>query len=189
MENGFSETSKHSSNIQVSTSQTTVNPSVLHFDNPLPHCKQSLHRPGQSLRVPGCWGSQFPRQSTHEGGKVVSPMYWSLYHPERYTWPSFVSQAEMAQGHCAAGRIMSMKTSNDPIKIRIRDLPACSAVPQPTAPPRAPGRVFIGRDIPWQLLCLGTRYKGQFEKGILRAAWVSCTINKLWQKSEAHKHI
>jgi hypothetical protein len=33
---------------------------------------------------------------------------------------------------------MSTKNSNDPIGSRTRDLPACSAVPQPTAPPRAP---------------------------------------------------
>ena len=33
------------------------------------------------------------------------------------------------QGHSAAGRIMAMKNSNDTIGSRIRDLPACSAVP------------------------------------------------------------
>jgi hypothetical protein len=32
---------------------------------------------------------------------------------------------------------MSMKNSNDTIENRSRDLPACSAVPQPTAPPLA----------------------------------------------------
>jgi len=32
-----------------------------------------------------------------------------------------------------------MKNSNDTIGNRTRDLPACSAVTQPTAPPRAPG--------------------------------------------------
>ena len=37
----------------------------------------------------------------------------------------------------AAGRIMSMKNSNDTIGNRTRGLPACGAVPQPTAPPRA----------------------------------------------------
>ena len=31
-----------------------------------------------------------------------------------------------------------MENSNDTIGNRTRDLPACSAVPQPTAPPRAP---------------------------------------------------
>ena len=34
-----------------------------------------------------------------------------------------------------AGRIKSMKNPNDPIGNRTHDLPACSAVPQPNAPP------------------------------------------------------
>ena len=34
--------------------------------------------------------------------------------------------------------IVPMKNSNDNIGNRTRDLPACSAVPQPTAPPRTP---------------------------------------------------
>jgi hypothetical protein len=33
---------------------------------------------------------------------------------------------------------MSMKNSNDTIGNRFRDLPVCSAVPQPTAPPGIP---------------------------------------------------
>jgi len=41
------------------------------------------------------------------------------------------------QGHSAAGRIMSMKNSTDTIENGTRDLLACNAVPQPTAPPHA----------------------------------------------------
>ena len=41
------------------------------------------------------------------------------------------------QGHSAAGRIMSMKKSNDTIGNQTHDLLACSAVPQPTVLPRA----------------------------------------------------
>ena len=37
------------------------------------------------------------------------------------------------QGHSAAGRILSMKNSNDNNGNRTRDLPTCSTVPQPTA--------------------------------------------------------
>jgi hypothetical protein len=38
---------------------------------------------------------------------------------------------------------LSMKNSNDTTGNRTRDLPACSAEPQPTAPPRAPYKVVI----------------------------------------------
>jgi chorismate synthase len=47
------------------------------------------------------------------------------------------------QGHIAAGRIMSMKKSNDTIGNRTRDLPTCSALPQPTALLRAPVVVLV----------------------------------------------
>jgi len=42
------------------------------------------------------------------------------------------------QGHSAAGWIMSMKNSIYTIGNRTRELPACSAMRQPTAPTRAP---------------------------------------------------
>jgi hypothetical protein len=44
----------------------------------------------------------------------------------------------LPQSHSAARRIMSMKKFNDIIGNQTRNLPACSAVSQPTAPPRAP---------------------------------------------------
>ena len=37
------------------------------------------------------------------------------------------------QSHSAAGRIVSMKKSNETIRNRTLNLPACSAVPQPRA--------------------------------------------------------
>jgi len=43
-----------------------------------------------------------------------------------------------SQGHSAAKRIMSMKHSNNTIWDRTRALPACRAVPQPTAPQHVP---------------------------------------------------
>jgi hypothetical protein len=47
------------------------------------------------------------------------------------------------QSHSAAGRIMSMKNSNDAIRNRTRDLPVSNTLPQPAAPSRDP--VFWGK--------------------------------------------
>jgi hypothetical protein len=58
-----------------------------------------------------------------------------LYAPENIPGTHLCSTLSRPQGHSAAGRIMSMKNSNDTIGNRTRDLPACSTVPQPTASP------------------------------------------------------
>ena len=47
------------------------------------------------------------------------------------------------QGHSAAGRTESLKNSNDTVRYGIRDLPACSALPEPTALPRAPIMIIV----------------------------------------------
>jgi hypothetical protein len=96
--------------------------------------RQSVHYeeikpiPLQALRFPGGWGSQTPRQSVHEGGKVVSPTHRPLLPPRKYSWYSFLLKA--------TERIMSMKNSSDTIGNQTRDLPVCSAVHKPIAPPR-----------------------------------------------------
>jgi len=61
-----------------------------------------------------------------------------LYPPGNISGTHFCKRLSQPQGHSAAGRIMSMKNSIDAIGNRTGDLPACSAVPPPTAPPRAP---------------------------------------------------
>jgi hypothetical protein len=48
----------------------------------------------------------------------------------------FCQRLSQTRGHSAAGRIMSMKNYSDTIRNRTRDLPPCSEVPQPSAPPR-----------------------------------------------------
>ena len=44
--------------------------------------KQSHYRLVQTLRVPRRWGSQISRQSTHDGGKVVSPTHRPSLPPQ-----------------------------------------------------------------------------------------------------------
>jgi len=100
--------------------------------------KQPHYRTGESLGVPEGCGSQISRQSAHEGGKVVSGTYRPPLPPRNIPGTHFCQRLSQLQGHSAAGRIMPMKKSNDTIGNRTRDLPACSAVPQPTALPRAP---------------------------------------------------
>jgi hypothetical protein len=73
--------------------------------------KQSHYRPGQALKVPAGWGSQIKRQSAREDGKVVSLTHLVL-----------VSVRDWIDTR--AGRNQT------------RDLPVCSALPQPTAPSR-----------------------------------------------------
>jgi len=83
------------------------------------------------LRFSSSW------QLTHEGGKVLSPKHLPPLPPENIPGTHCRSRLSRLQGHSAARR-MSVKNSN-----WIRDLLACSIVPQPTAPPRARNRPKI----------------------------------------------
>ena len=87
------------------------------------------------LRSPG---PHISRQSAHEGGKVVSPTHRAPSPPGNTPSTHFCWRLSQTQGHNAAGRIIPMRNSNDTIGNRTRDLLTCSAVSQPTAPPRAP---------------------------------------------------
>jgi hypothetical protein len=59
-----------------------------------------------------------------------------LYSPGNIPGIHFCQRLSRPQGHSVAGSYMS--NSNYPIGNRTSDLPACSALPQPTALLRAP---------------------------------------------------
>ena len=60
-----------------------------------------------------------------------------IYSPENIPGTHFCQRLSQTQDHSEAGRIMSIKNSNDNFRNHTRDHSACSAVPQITAPPRA----------------------------------------------------
>jgi hypothetical protein len=81
----------------------------------------------------GGWGSQISGQSAREGCTVVCRMHRPPLLPRKYSWYSFLLEAESNTGESEAGRITPMRNSNDTIGNRTCDLPACSLVPQQTA--------------------------------------------------------
>jgi len=70
--------------------------------------------------------------------RLSVPRTSHFYPPHNFPGTYFCWSLSQPQGRSAAGRIMSMKNSSDTIGNWTRDLPACSAVPEPTTPPHAP---------------------------------------------------
>jgi hypothetical protein len=91
---------------------------------------QSLYRPGEPLRLP-----EFLDNRHMKVLGLSALLTVRLYPPRNISGTHFCWRLSQPQGHSAARRIMSIKNSSDTIANRTRDLLACSAVPQPTAPP------------------------------------------------------
>jgi hypothetical protein len=99
---------------------------------------QSHYRPG---RLWGFHEFEAPRFQDNRHIKVVrlsALRTGRLYPSGNIPDIHFCYRMIQPKGYSSAGRIMSMKISNDTIGNRTRDLPACSTVLQPTAPLRAP---------------------------------------------------
>jgi len=96
---------------------------------------QSHYSPGHPLSISGCWDSQISRKSSHESGKVVNHTHRPILPPGNIPGTHFCLDSDSIPSHCSAGNLMSMKIFNDNTRNRTRELPACTAVPQPIAPP------------------------------------------------------
>ena len=95
--------------------------------------------------------------------KVVSlsALYKSRLYPlVNVPATRFCSRLTRPQANISAGWMMSIKISGDIIGNRPPDPPACSAVPQPTAPPRAQKCLVrsTNHTVPHYAICLVSRY-------------------------------
>jgi hypothetical protein len=87
----------------------------------------------ESNPITGLTAPDFKKKSAHQYVKVFSRTYRPPLPIGNIPDTYFCYRLSQPQGHIAAGRAMPIKNSNDTIGNRNRDLPACSAVPQPTA--------------------------------------------------------
>ena len=71
-----------------------------------------------------------------------------------------------------------MKNSNDTIRIRTRDLPTCSAVPQPTVPQHAPHMGIVSVKIMYGYA--GTQLKRQVVFQVTKRGQKLVGVQKWW---------
>jgi len=106
--------------------------------------QQSLFKPDKPWGLQKVEGPIF-QENRHIVGISFSALRTAaLTLQEIFVVLIYVKRLNWSQGHGAAGRIMHMKNVNDPTRYQTRNLPACSAVPHPTAPARA--LVIVGNN-------------------------------------------
>jgi hypothetical protein len=103
-----------------SATSNTINQTqtVLGLNPGLRNEKQSLYRPGQSLRVPEGWGSQTSKQSGHECCQPYAP---AAFTPKKCSWYSFLLEAEWTTGPegLCQWKILMHKSGIEPATFRL----------------------------------------------------------------------
>ena len=96
--------------------------------------------PLQAWRDPeGSRNLRFPDfMTSQDGGKVVSLTHRPTLLPRKYSWYSFLLESRPDGQKCGRKGYVTEKSSNGTIRNRTRDLPSCSGMSEPPAPPRAP---------------------------------------------------
>jgi len=99
-----------------------------------PGVRQFLYSPGEPLSIPGGQSSQILRHSAHEGNKIFSLKRSPPLPPRNIPNTHFMLEVD-STSEPSCGRKDSV---NEKLKRnRTHDLPACSAMSQQTASPRA----------------------------------------------------
>jgi hypothetical protein len=94
---------------------------------------------GKAIPLQALTGPEVSRRYRLPHFKTIATWRWqgcqpyalAAFNPGNILGTHFRQRQSRPQGHSAAGRFMSMKNSNDTIGNQSRDLPFCSAVPQP----------------------------------------------------------
>ena len=93
------------------------------------YIKQSQYRPDMPSGLQEIEVSEFLDNRLMKVARFIALRTGRLFSPGNIPGIHFCCCCSQPQGHSAAGRVKSMKSSHNPIRNRTRDLPACSVVP------------------------------------------------------------
>ena len=116
--------------------------------------------------------------TAQDGGKVVSLMHRPPLPPRKYSWYSFLLEAESTPGpQCDRKDFMSMKNSNDTIWDRTSDLPICSF------------KVFTSMQYDAQIAVHHRIQPGYFLPGVLCNQFQSSCLEVKWRDRETDRSL